>query len=130
MLRKSYNRLSDLPITIDEKGRRCRNFNVCHNYVPPGRKYYCSEECRLQVNVLNNFKLLKKLVYKRDNYTCKICGRKFSPSQLECDHIKPIALGGKEFDITNLQTLCKDCHRIKTKQDMEKIRKINSILRR
>jgi 5-methylcytosine-specific restriction protein A len=30
------------------------------------------------------------------------------------DHIKPISEGGEPLDINNLQTLCKQCHAIKT----------------
>ena len=37
------------------------------------------------------------------------------------DHILPIALGGKEFDIKNLQILCFKCNKIKTKQDIKDI---------
>jgi len=32
----------------------------------------------------------------------------------ECDHIVPIALGGDEYDLKNLQTLCQKCHKKKT----------------
>ncbi len=32
----------------------------------------------------------------------------------ECDHIVPIALGGDEYDLKNLQTLCDKCHKRKT----------------
>ena len=37
------------------------------------------------------------------------------------DHIKPIALGGDEWDIKNIQTLCSKCNKIKTKQDHKKL---------
>jgi 5-methylcytosine-specific restriction endonuclease McrA len=37
------------------------------------------------------------------------------------DHIHPIALGGEEWDINNLQTLCIACNKIKTRKDMGKI---------
>src|SRR3990167_1549346 len=39
-----------------------------------------------------------------------------SPS-FEVDHIKAIMNGGDMWDINNLQTLCKDCHKQKTKSD-------------
>lgn len=39
------------------------------------------------------------------------------PGLLIVDHIKAIALGGDEFDLNNLQTLCKKCNRLKTKDD-------------
>jgi len=51
-------------------------------------------------------------VLKRDNYTCKKCGR--SPSsdhsvKLEVDHKHPVAKSGQN-DIENLQTLCWECN--------------------
>ena len=48
-------------------------------------------------------------------------------SQLVGDHIKPIALGGKEFDIDNVQTLCIPCDKIKTKEDQKEIAKLRAI---
>lgn len=37
------------------------------------------------------------------------------------DHILPIALGGDEFDLKNLQTLCYKCNKIKTSNDLKLI---------
>ncbi len=46
--------------------------------------------------------------FKKDNYTCVICGSK---EKIEMDHIKPyykyIEL---RYDITNVRTLCRECH--------------------
>ncbi len=39
------------------------------------------------------------------------------------DHIIPIALGGEEFDLNNVQTLCLKCNKIKTSQDAQDIAK-------
>ncbi len=39
------------------------------------------------------------------------------------DHIIPIALGGEEFDINNVQTFCLKCNKIKTSQDAKDIAK-------
>ena len=36
----------------------------------------------------------------------------------EVDHIQAIVNGGSEFDKSNLQVLCQDCHKKKTKNDM------------
>ena len=44
-------------------------------------------------------------------------------SKLILDHIQPISLGGAEFDETNLQILCFDCNRTKTKKDHAEIAK-------
>lgn len=36
------------------------------------------------------------------------------------DHIKPISEGGEPLDMNNLQTLCKQCHAIKTGKETAK----------
>lgn len=41
---------------------------------------------------------------------------------VEVDHIKAVALGGEMWDIKNMQTLCTDCHKEKTKDDMKKLK--------
>jgi len=56
---------------------------------------------------------MKLKVFKRDNYTCRFCGK--SPATypelvLEVDHIKPVSEGGSN-EIDNLQTLCIMCNR-------------------
>lgn len=56
---------------------------------------------------------------KRDNNTCIKCKRK--KSNMQVDHIRPVALGGDEWDLDNLQTLCNLCHKEKTKKDMKLI---------
>lgn len=56
------------------------------------------------------YKLWRKQVFERDNYTCQICNKK--GGQLQADHIKPFC-NFKElrFDINNGRTLCKPCHK-------------------
>jgi 5-methylcytosine-specific restriction endonuclease McrA len=62
-----------------------------------------------------------RATFIRDSFTCQECGlhpmREDKPwlpdiSQLECDHIIPLARGG-ETTMGNLQTLCKKCNRKK-----------------
>ena len=55
---------------------------------------------------------IRFMIYKRDGYRCRICGRGGQAVDLEIDHIKPIAKGGKST-IDNLQTLCKRCNKEK-----------------
>jgi 5-methylcytosine-specific restriction endonuclease McrA len=59
----------------------------------------------------------RKDVYKRDNYTCQICGissnnlKKIS-KKIHADHIKSFAYYPKlRYDINNGRTLCEDCHK-------------------
>jgi hypothetical protein len=55
------------------------------------------------------------LVFKRDRYRCRICGR--SGVELEVDHVLAVAQGGTDR-LDNLQTLCFDCNRGK-RQSLE-----------
>ncbi|HEX68310.1 MAG TPA: HNH endonuclease [bacterium] len=42
-----------------------------------------------------SIKLTKKNVYKRDNYTCQYCGKRYPPEYLNIDHVIPRHRGGK-----------------------------------
>jgi len=71
---------------------------------------------------------LREKVLERDRYTCVKCGHKgkdekgvIQRQELIADHIEPVALGGDEWDINNIQTLCLKCNKIKTKKDHKKI---------
>ena len=76
---------------------------------------------------------------RRDDYTCKDCGVRHAvhydkyeldyekEGYLEVDHIKPVCIGGDSLDLDNLQTLCIDCHKEKTKLDMKTISQFRMI---
>lgn len=55
--------------------------------------------------------------FKQNNFTCKICGRKFEAEKLALDFILPIACGGSEFDESNFQVLCVECYEKKKEED-------------
>lgn len=46
---------------------------------------------------------------------------RYDNHKLQADHIMPIALGGDEWDMKNIQTLCEECHKKKTAQDSKRI---------
>lgn len=56
---------------------------------------------------------LREQVLQRDYYTCQHCGRVCLPENLCADHIINQARGGTD-ELNNLQTLCNECHAIKT----------------
>lgn len=62
-----------------------------------------------------NWNRLRFVIFKRDNYTCQMCGKKVSPKfkgnkKANCHHIVPLGCGGNNcFD--NLITLCAGCHK-------------------
>lgn len=72
------------------------------------------------------YKLWRKAVYERDNYTCVLCGCNES-GKLNADHIKPFSLFPElRFAIDNGRTLCIDCHK-KTDSYMTNIRKLEKL---
>lgn len=53
---------------------------------------------------------LRHEVFKRDGYKCVECGAsKDDGAELHVDHIIPVSQGGSD-ELSNLQTLCKDCN--------------------
>ena len=65
---------------------------------------------QLAMNTLE-YKLWREAVFKRDNYTCVVGGKKHG-DRLNADHIKSWAEYPElRFDVNNGQTLCVDCHR-------------------
>jgi rubrerythrin len=66
------------------------------------------ERDRLKHSV--EYKLWRKSVFERDNYTCRFCGQ--IGGKLNADHIKPWCdYPELRFAIDNERTLCEDCHR-------------------
>lgn len=58
------------------------------------------------------YKLWRKTVFERDNYTCVWCGIKGNGKNLNADHIKPFSTHAElRLDINNGRTLCIDCHK-------------------
>lgn len=104
----------------------------------------CSEKCTEKYHKL--YEIIsqgdfRSKVLRRDKYTCQKCGKKpmleypsgeFFPdeSKLIVDHIKPIAIGGDQWDMDNAQTLCIQCNKIKTKKDAGDIAKDRRINRK
>ncbi|PSB04740.1 HNH endonuclease [Merismopedia glauca] len=55
---------------------------------------------------------VRKYVFIRNNYQCQSCGKTHQETELNIDHIIPLAKGGSN-DISNLQSLCRTCNQIK-----------------
>ncbi len=90
-------------------------------------RLYCSGGCKKACSIYGQYKYpkgfkpstsrevqpeLRKLVLKRDNYTCQKCGKNIEDVELHCHHIEGVEQNPIESaDIDNCIILCKYCHK-------------------
>jgi 5-methylcytosine-specific restriction endonuclease McrA len=91
-------------------------------------RFYCSENCKRACPIYNQRKYpkgfkhttsrevspyLRQMVFKRDNWTCQICGKTSKEAQLHCHHMDPVAQNPMfQNDMDSCVTLCKGCHKM------------------
>ena len=94
----------------------------------------CSPECTeiFHEKYVMSWGKLRWMCFERDNFTCVKCGKVIEEKRayyyeesppLNADHIIPVAEGGESV-LENLQTLCEDCHREKTREDVKRMRTV------
>jgi 5-methylcytosine-specific restriction endonuclease McrA len=127
-------------IELSPEGRPlCR---WCRTEVPGRRRTFCSDNCVHEWKLRTNPGYLRDRVFARDKGICAQCGtdtkklrgemrkldyaarrlflkqwglREGSRKSLwDADHIVPVAEGGGQCDLTNMRTLCLQCHRAAT----------------
>lgn len=97
----------------DVSDGRC---NWCANELPARRRRWCSDACAQKFQINHWWPSARRSVRRRDRYACRRCGRKRRDKiRLEVNHIEP-ALGRHSevscaHHLTNLETLCHECHR-------------------
>jgi hypothetical protein len=89
----------------------------CGSKIWGQKKKWFSESCR--TNAYIHFAIIKGdtsvirwQLYQLDKGACRNCGE--ITLDWEADHILPVSLGGGGRDISNFQTLCRECHREKS----------------
>jgi 5-methylcytosine-specific restriction endonuclease McrA len=97
-----------------EARRRARCVE-CGRTLPSRRSPYCSRRCQWQFHGHFFWDSARSYVMLRDRYTCRICGARHRARDLDVDHIVEIARGGAALEYSNLQTVCRACHRQKTR---------------
>lgn len=107
------------------------NCKVCSKALTGRKTQFCGRECRwaFHCRLYKNVHWQKRHIAVRDGTVCKLCGEVFDsaiveggplyphPQKMELDHIVPLCRGGTEHP-DNLQLLCPECHRAKTKTDL------------
>ncbi len=53
------------------------------------------------------YSAFRRWVFDSAGWRCEKCGR---PGALELHHIRPLSDGGKAWDATNCQAICRGCH--------------------
>jgi len=105
---------------------------LCLNCLTPlsGRRTrYCSTNCSDEFFEKHHHRSLRGKLIRQKDSKCDACHTQFPSEKLILDHIKPIAIDGDEFDEENLQILCEECNKAKTRKDMGTIAKARKIER-
>jgi len=72
-----------------------------------------------RIRVSQQWKIWRKAVFERDNYTCQDCGKRNGKGihvVLHPHHIQSFTQYPElRFEVSNGITVCKDCHKIRTK---------------
>jgi 5-methylcytosine-specific restriction protein A len=125
----------------------------CSLEVPRRRFTFCSEFCVHEWKLRTQPAYLREKVLERDRGVCSVCSidtlaeaRKLRYSRgvrralllrhwglstrsrkslWDADHIIPVIEGGGECDLTNIRTLCLNCHRVATNILKKRIRGLN-----
>jgi 5-methylcytosine-specific restriction endonuclease McrA len=101
-------------VRLRAAARRDARCVECGRSLPSRRTPYCSRRCQWQFHGHYFWDSARSYVMLRDRYTCRQCGTRRRARELEVDHIVEIARGGAALEYSNLQTLCRPCHRRKT----------------
>ncbi len=96
------------------EARRTARCVECDRALPSHRTPYCSRKCQWRFHGHYFWDSARSYVMLRDRYTCRLCGSRRRARELDVDHIVEIADGGAALEYSNLQTVCRGCHRAKT----------------
>jgi 5-methylcytosine-specific restriction endonuclease McrA len=104
------------------EARRIAQCVECARPLSSHRTPYCSRTCQWKFHGHYFWDSARSYVMLRDHYRCQLCGAKRRARELDVDHIVEIARGGAALEYSNLQTVCRQCHRTKTRAFMAELR--------
>ena len=113
---------------VQEKGicRWCGK-KIIENKVHNKRKTW-HQDCATDYMIIYHSTEARKHIWKRDKGKCNDCGEQCTRRGWDLDHVKPLmeqkGIKGNKLDWTyyelnNMQTLCRPCHKKKTKKDIK-----------
>lgn len=87
-------------------------YAVCH-----GRYKHCSKlhADSWKSHTCRSWSAVRRDILERDFNTCKMCGKNYDV--MDIDHILPKSFVGNDWNLDNLQVLCRACHEVKTLND-------------
>ena len=113
---------------VQEKGicRWCGK-KIIENGIHKTRKTW-HQDCATDYMIIFHSTEARKHIWKRDKGKCNGCGKQCTRRTWDLDHVKPLMeqkgikgnkLDWSYYELQNMQTLCRPCHKKKTKQDMK-----------
>lgn len=92
----------------------------CGRMLSGRRKRWATKQCTINAVIRFNIikgdvKYIRNELYRRDKGKCARC--ETITYDWDADHILPVCEGGGGTDLTNFQTLCKPCHKLKTNEN-------------
>jgi len=104
--------LEEIDYEFDDPNNDFNNYINYLNELPQNRRYW--KKLRREMKSYDRrqeylYIILRKRVFRRDNYTCRCCGIK---NNLQAHHIKQVIFYPELiYNIDNGITLCYDCHK-------------------
>jgi 5-methylcytosine-specific restriction endonuclease McrA len=83
---------------------------ICEGALPERRRMFCNERCRRDFFMATDWGRIRRVVFERDGATCMKCSARLSGNAFHVDHIVPLAQGGAEWDLDNLELSCERCN--------------------
>lgn len=83
---------------------------VCRQPLMGRRTSFCGPRCLRDFFMRTDWSRVRDVIYTRDGGVCMKCGKKVRRDSFHVDHIVPVARGGDEWDLANLECSCPECN--------------------
>lgn len=83
---------------------------VCGKTLYGKKRTFCGQRCLRDFFMLTDWQRVRRVIWERDGGVCMKCGKKLDKRNFHVDHIIPLAKGGAEWDLNNLELSCPECN--------------------